>query len=129
MFQKIIYSYTLEPEEIFNIYGDMLIYYLKLRKIEVKGRYHQVIKGLIDDPRYEDLFKVPLLERDLEKIGKEIFNNIYPKYEHLKNKIINFYESNSIISLPQYKDILPIRIDLGNLSPHSYVYKKKYLLL
>ena len=54
--QKIIYSYTLEPEEIFNIYGDMLIYYLILRKIKVSVRYHPIIYELIDDPRYKDLF-------------------------------------------------------------------------
>ncbi len=140
--QKIINDYTLDSQGIFSLYMDLFTYYLIIKGIYTgKIQYVRVIiESLIKSNRIDLLFpkidplnptnskiiidKDVLLKLNIQEIGKILFS------EQVSTKNIGFFQKN--ISIDEFKKFIPVRIDLGNLSPHRSAmagYEKKYLLL
>ena len=141
--QKIINGYTLDSQDIFSLYMDLFTYYLIIKGIYTKKHIHYVddiINSLnesnkIDlllpktepsDPTKKKIIidKDVLLALNIQEIGRILFS------KQVRTKNIGFFKEN--ISIDEYKKFIPVRIDLGNLSPHRSAmagYEKKYLLL
>jgi hypothetical protein len=144
--QKIINNYALDSQDIFGSYPDLFTYYFIIKGIYTKKdiKYNSIIIGSLYKlcninlllPPQQDLSdpkkikfildRDTLLALDIQKIGRIFFT------QQVKVKNIKFFNENIRIGNEEFKKYIPVRIDLGNLSPHRSAlagYEKKYLLL
>jgi hypothetical protein len=133
--KKIIHGYTLDPQEIFNLYKDLFTYYFIIKKITTeKFYYHPEIIDKLNKSNKLDLLlrkegrflldQDTLLHLNIDQIANILFSG------KIETKQIGFFSKT--IFIDGYRKFLPVRIDLGNLSPHRSPmasYDKKYLLL
>jgi hypothetical protein len=143
--QKIINGYTLDPQDIFDLYKDLFTYYLIIKRIYTKKdiTYNREIIELLNKLGKIELLlptkkssspnvltfildRDTLLALNIQEIGKLLFSNL------VMTKNIKFFMKSIEYENEEIKKFIPVRMDLGNLSPHRSAfagYEKKYLLL
>lgn len=137
--QKIIYEYPVKPQEVFDNYMDLFTYYFIIKfDIDKKtGKYslgelsNYLKRGINfhadlnlaykENEVIMDINKTNLLTLDMNQIGYLLFSKKQTRPNGIFNINSIFYNDEDFIKY------FPIRFDLSEISPHHYIYNKKYL--
>ena len=124
--QKILHDYKVEPQDVFNNYMDMLLFYSAITfdkpisfHYPPAFNYFSFTENTDDDKKYE-LQKSDLLNLNIKKVG-ELYTD---EYHGPTDRVGKQLFSRDV----KFPIIYPIRVDLASISPHHYNYAIKYLI-
>jgi hypothetical protein len=127
--QKILYNYTVQPQDVFGNYDDMLLFYSAITFDKPIRFHHPRAFGSFsftenkDDNKKHELQKSDLLKLDIKKVGKLYTDKHTGQNIRTGKKLFEF----SFDKTNKFDTIYPVRDDLADISPHHYEYDIKYI--